>query len=115
MVKVQPTTDHDGVAAAAPPVLAEVAEAPAPACTQEHESDGNDKRRRGGLVLKGHTDYVRCPAALDGDRLRRGAAIDESVIIWNLADGTQLAKLEGHTDDVNCGRARRRPARVWRR
>ena len=44
MVKVQPTTDHDGVAAAAPSDLAEVVEAPAPACTQEHESDGMEDR-----------------------------------------------------------------------
>jgi len=28
--------------------------------------------------------------------------MDNSIIIWNLADGTQLAKLEGHTSTVEC-------------
>ena len=100
MAKVQPTTDHDGVAAAAPSDLAEAAEAPAPACTQEHESDGTDKApSRRSLVLKGHTNDVNCLAALAGGRLASGSD-DKSIIIWNLADGAQLAKLEGHTDTV---------------
>jgi len=47
------------------------------------------------LVLKGHSDPVACLAALDGGRLASGSW-DNSVVIWNLADGTQLAKLEGH-------------------
>ena len=104
MVKVQPTTDHNGVAAAAPSDLAEAAEAPAPACTQEHESDGNDKApSRRSLVLKGHTDAVECLAALPGTgRLASGNSGDKSVIIWNLADGAQLATLEGHTGPVRC-------------
>ena len=102
MVKVQPTTDHDGVAAAAPSDLAEAAEAPAPACTQEHESDGTDKApSRRSLVLKGHTSCVYSLAELDGSRLASGSA-DNSVIIWNHADGAQLAKLQGHTDEVRC-------------
>ena len=116
MVKVQPTTDHD---------LAEVAEAPAPACAQDNESDGEQPRRKlawrlssrllgdndatrrdtakGGrkaakksrrsLVLKGHTNWVNCLAALDGSRLASGSD-DKSIIIWSVADGTQLAKLE---------------------
>ena len=47
------------------------------------------------LVLKGHSDPVSCLAALDGGRIASGSW-DNSVIIWNLADGTPLAKLEGH-------------------
>ena len=120
----QPTADHD---------LAEVAEAPAPACAQDNESDGaqprsklarrlssrlhigNDATRRdtakGGKkaakksrrshVLKRHTDYVQCLAALDGDRLASGSD-DRSIIVWNLTDGTQITRLEGHTDKVRC-------------
>ena len=52
MVKVQPTTDHDGVAAAAPSDLAEAAEAPAPACTQEHESEPALVRRLSYRILE---------------------------------------------------------------
>ena len=52
-------------------------------------------------MLKGHTRPGQCLAALDGDRLASGSW-DKSIIIWNLADGTQLAKLEGHTDEVDC-------------
>ena len=37
MLREQPTTDHD---------LAEVAEAPAPACAQDNESDGEQPRRK---------------------------------------------------------------------
>ena len=47
-------------------------------------------------VLNGHTGFIFSLAALDGDRLASGSR-DNSVIIWNLADNTQLAKLEGHT------------------
>ena len=46
---------------------------------------------------------------------RVGQQWDKSIIIWNLADGTQLAKLEGHTPRLLPGRARRRPARVGQR
>ena len=42
--------------------------------------------------LKGHTSGVLCLAALDGNRLASGS-FDKSVIVWNVADGTQLAKL----------------------
>jgi len=74
MGKVQPTTEHDVTA----PL-------------------------RRSLVLEVHTDSVNCLAALDGDRLASGSWVNSSsIIIWNLADGTQLAKLEGHTDSVNC-------------
>ena len=59
-------------------------------------------------VLKAGTVSVECLALLDGGRLA-SAGIDESrpgedksVIIWNLADGKQLHKLEGHTEDVSC-------------
>ena len=38
-------------------------------------------------------------AALDRNRLASGSD-DKSIIIWNLADGAQLAKLEGHTEPV---------------
>ena len=124
MLREQPTADHD---------LAEVAEAPAPACAQDNESDGaqprsklarrlssrlhigNDatrrdtakgdkkaaKKSRRSHVLKRHTDYVQCLAALDGDRLASGSD-DRSIIVWNLTDGTQITKLEGHTDKVRC-------------
>ena len=46
------------------------------------------------LVLKGHSDPVSCLAALDGGLLASGSW-DNSVVIWSLADGSQLAKLEG--------------------
>ena len=91
------TAPQSFVAAAAPPVLAEAAEAPAPACTQEHESDGTEKApSRRSLVLKGHRGPVYALAALDGDRLASGGGSEEigELIIWNLADSTQLAKLE---------------------
>jgi len=105
MARIQPTTESG-----APPVLAEAAEAPAPACAQEHESDGaidatrRDTAKRGKkaakksrrlLVLKGHTNLVRCLAALDGGRLA-SASNDASILIWNLADGMQLATKRGH-------------------
>ena len=80
MAKVQPTTEHD---VAAP--------------------------SRRSLVLKGH-DSVHCLAALDNGRLAsycydqwsdfRDAPDDKSIVIWSVADGTQLAKLEGHTSWV---------------
>ena len=124
MEREQPTADRD---------LAEVAEAPAPACAQDNESDGaqprsklarrlssrlhigNDatrrdtakgdkkaaKKSRRSHVLKRHTDYVQCLAALDGDRLASGSK-DEYVIIWNLADGEPLVRLKGHTGYVYC-------------
>jgi len=59
------------------------------------------KKSRRSHVLRGHTDYVQCLAALDGDRLASGST-DHSIIVWNLAEGEQLAKLEGHTDKINC-------------
>ena len=97
MVKVQPTTDHDGVAAAAPSDLAEAAGRRPQHAHKEHESDGTDKApSRQSLVLKGHTNDVNCLAALAGGRLASGSD-DKSIIIWNLADGSELAKLEGHT------------------
>ena len=64
--------------------------------------------------LEGHTKSVTCLAALDGDRLASGAGLpkenmervdgneDNAIIIWGLADGTRLAKLEGHTYSVTC-------------
>ena len=72
MVKVQPTAEHD---AAAP--------------------------SRRSLVLKGHTDSVYALTALDGGRLASGS-FDKSIIIWNLTDGEQLARLARHTDYVQC-------------
>ena len=39
MARIQPTAESDGAA----PVLAEVVEEPAPACTQAHESDGAEE------------------------------------------------------------------------
>ena len=50
---------------------------------------------RRSLVLKGHEGHVYALAALDGGRLASGSG-DSSVIIWNLADGAQLTRLEGH-------------------
>ncbi len=42
------------------------------------------------LVLKGHSQIVTCLAVLDGERFASGSS-DRSIIISNLADGTQLA------------------------
>ena len=126
MARIQPTAESDG----APPDLAEAAEAaeaPATACAQVHEAQPTTAlapSRR--LVLKGHTYGVSCLAALDRNRLASGSD-DKSIIIWNLAetrprvrarsatwptpsgspssntraDGSQLAKLEGHTEFVS--------------
>jgi hypothetical protein len=45
-----------------------------------------------------------CLAALADSRLASGGSSynGPEVIIWNVADGTQLAKFEGHTRDVRC-------------
>jgi len=37
-----------------------------------------------------------------GDGQLASGSSDKSIRIWNLADNTQLAKLEGHTESVNC-------------
>ena len=47
---------------------------------------------RRSLVLKGLEGHVYALAALDGGRLASSSG-DNFVIIWNLADGAQLAKL----------------------
>ena len=39
--------------------------------------------------------HVNCLAALADGRLASGSS-DHSIIIWNLADGKQLATLDGH-------------------
>ena len=44
---------------------------------------------------------VICLQALDGGRLASSGE-DNSIIIWNVADSAQLARLEGHTGAVNC-------------
>ena len=69
---------------------------------KEEEDDACNKTSapsRRSLVLQGHTSQVYCLAALDHGRLASGSQ-DTSIIIWNLADGKQLAKLEGHTSPV---------------
>ena len=66
--------------------------------TTEHDVTAPLRR---SLVLKGQAGWVPSLAALADGRHASGSS-DESIIIWNLADGTQLAKLEGHTDSVNC-------------
>ena len=65
--------------------------------------DVNDPTRTTSpqLVLRGHKGEVRALAALADGRLA-SAGDDKFIIIWNLADGAQLAKLEGHTDWVRC-------------
>ena len=51
---------------------------------------------------KGQTKKINCLAALKGGRLASGSGSSATVVIWNLGNGSQLAKLEGHTDGVNC-------------
>ena len=66
------------------------------------DADANESRVPARtFVLKGHRDWVRSLVVLDGGRLASGGD-DKSIIIWNLADGTQLARLEGHTSEVTC-------------
>ena len=56
-------------------------------------------RSRQSLIMSKHTQNVSCLAALADGRLASGSS-DWSVIIWNLADGTQLATLDGHEGSV---------------
>ena len=45
--------------------------------------------------LRGHTDVVRCVAALPGGLLASGS-FDKTVRIWNAATGAHVSTLEGH-------------------
>ncbi|KAK1865697.1 hypothetical protein I4F81_008223 [Pyropia yezoensis] len=62
-------------------------------------------------VLEGHTDYVMCVCVVDvpgaaggGETVQRvvSGSDDETLRVWDVEEGKQLAVLEGHADDVIC-------------
>ena len=62
----------------------------------------DDSWRNRTLLLKGHIGPVSCLAVLADGRLA-SSSFDTSVIIWNLADGTQDGEpLTEHTQGVLC-------------
>ena len=55
--------------------------------------------RRGTLVLEGHAGEIHSLAVLDDGR-GLASVSDDKVIIWRVADGKPITKLEGHTESV---------------
>ena len=43
--------------------------------------------------------FTRCRFSPDGTKLASGS-VDKTIRIWNVADGKELHKLDGHPDDV---------------
>ncbi len=72
-----------------------------PTPTPEPIHAGNIDALMPHLQLAGHdAEVTSVDFSLDGELLASGS-VDGTVIIWNLADGSIMHRLDGHTDTVN--------------